>query len=378
MTAPNLRSALPTLLLLAALAAPAAAVDIWVTRYDDPMPDTCLPSDCSLREAVRAVNHTDDVVNRIFLSAGIYELAFGGSEDEAYSGDLDLVADHIEILGVGANLTTIDGNGIERIFDMDTHLGPATYLLQGLKLAFGATLPGQQGSAMQITRADVTVRDCEIFSNSDADGGDPSTIEVSLFGHLLLQGSTVAGNAGNGLLVSQASATIENSTFSGNSGREIRGSTSAAIVVRNSTIFGSDANEVSLTDDDFPLEMSNSIVVGGCQLLAGGTLDSGGGNVESPGHTCSFGSGDVEDVASILLGTLKINGGSTRTHLPQISSAAVGGGNDATNLPSDQRGGLRPEVFSDSGSVEWLLEAPSTPLFVDGFGQGDAEAWSNF
>ena len=46
----------PALTLAALLAGSTTlgAVDIWVTRYDDPPPGVCLPTDCSLREAVIA------------------------------------------------------------------------------------------------------------------------------------------------------------------------------------------------------------------------------------------------------------------------------------------------------------------------------------
>ena len=53
-----MRLSLPTLAAALALASsiPAVAFDFVVTRYDDPVPDGCIATDCSLREAVIAAN----------------------------------------------------------------------------------------------------------------------------------------------------------------------------------------------------------------------------------------------------------------------------------------------------------------------------------
>ena len=105
----------PLILVLAVLCLPAAgfAVDLVVTRYDDPVPGGCdnlgphETWDCSLREAVIAsvALPTDD---RILLSAGTYELTRAGAdEDDGLTGDLDVLG-NLEILGPGATMTVID------------------------------------------------------------------------------------------------------------------------------------------------------------------------------------------------------------------------------------------------------------------------------
>jgi hypothetical protein len=51
------------------------------TRFDDPLPDGCAPSDCSLREAVMAANGSAG--STITLAAGVYSLTIPGADDGA-------------------------------------------------------------------------------------------------------------------------------------------------------------------------------------------------------------------------------------------------------------------------------------------------------
>ena len=77
----------------------------------------------------------------------------------------------------------------------------------------------------------------------------------------------------------------------------------------------------------------------------------------------------------MALGALADTGGPTRTHRQLGASVAVGGANDALCLADDQRGAART-TDCDSGSVERTGAAVPTPIFSDGFLQGDSEAWS--
>ncbi|HLF57826.1 MAG TPA: hypothetical protein VI942_13375, partial [Thermoanaerobaculia bacterium] len=97
--------------LTTSLQAPLAAVDIWVTRYDDPVPNGCLPTDCSLREAVIAANADPDF-DVIRLSAGDYLLTLAGTgEDAAADGDLDLL-ESVDVVGLAPALTRLVGDGL--------------------------------------------------------------------------------------------------------------------------------------------------------------------------------------------------------------------------------------------------------------------------
>src|SRR6185436_2878180 len=89
------------------------------------------------------------------------------------------------------------------------------------------------------------------------------------------------------------------------------------------------------------LVFANSIVAGDCSVEAGSAIDSLGGNVESPGSSCSFDQAtDLPGQTSVQLGLgpLADNGGQMRTHLPAADSVAIGNAVDAlcTPLGDDQ------------------------------------------
>jgi len=122
-------------LALLAAACPAAgrAAELAVTRTDDPVPDSCQPADCSLREAVIAANGRGGA-DTIRLVPGSYTLSqprpAAGDFGFAQVGDLDVDEDlAIEGPPLGAASTagggtraTVDGNGAvigDRVFEVD-------------------------------------------------------------------------------------------------------------------------------------------------------------------------------------------------------------------------------------------------------------------
>ena len=128
------------------------------------------------------------------------------------------------------------------------------------------------------------------------------------------------------------------------------------------------------------ITFSNSVVSGLCDTSSDGEILSTGGNVESTGHSCGFSlSDDADDVAAVTLALLAAgdHGGSTATSFFGAGSPAIDGAHDADCLLEDQRGAARPVAGCDSGAVEAESVAPATPIFADGFLQGDTEAWSD-
>jgi hypothetical protein len=113
---------LVSLMVALAACAPAAVAAIFVpTRDDDPPPNGCAPSDCSLREAVIAANSAGGL-DFISLGASHYRLSIAtpsSAPDTGADGDLDVTeANDLFILGVGASQTIIDAGGIDRVFDI--------------------------------------------------------------------------------------------------------------------------------------------------------------------------------------------------------------------------------------------------------------------
>jgi hypothetical protein len=135
------RRPLAVLLAVIALAAtvlvesqPAGAAVFTVTRRDDPDPDGFERDDGSLREAIiRANNH--DGPDRIVLKSGRYVLRIpGDGETLSQEGDLD-IRERVTIEGKGPNKTIVDGNGLERVFEIRP--AAAGVVLKGMTITGG-------------------------------------------------------------------------------------------------------------------------------------------------------------------------------------------------------------------------------------------------
>ena len=73
---------------------------------------------CTLRAAIQASNANQNQTDTIVLPAGVYRLTIPGrNENAAATGDLDIM-DAVNITGAGASSVIIDGNGIDRVFDV--------------------------------------------------------------------------------------------------------------------------------------------------------------------------------------------------------------------------------------------------------------------
>lgn len=104
------------LLMAAGLASPAQAADFTVTKTADTNDGVC-DSDCSLREAIIAANGTAGA-DEVVVPAGTYTLTIAGAGEEfAATGDLD-ITDNVTITGAGKDSTVIDGNRLDRLFDI--------------------------------------------------------------------------------------------------------------------------------------------------------------------------------------------------------------------------------------------------------------------
>lgn len=93
------------------------AASFDVTRFDDPVPDACVPGDCSLREAVLAANALPGA-DTVRLSPGRYFLEQRGiDENQGLTGDID-VTDDLTIIGAGRDATAIDSRSVDYVFEV--------------------------------------------------------------------------------------------------------------------------------------------------------------------------------------------------------------------------------------------------------------------
>jgi CSLREA domain-containing protein len=202
---------------------------------------------CTLRAAVMEANALAgaDTINvpagTYVLTSGPYDDEFNFAGAEEGTGDLDILNGDLTINGTGPGATIIDGNAIDRIFDVNNFSagGSAVNLtLQGLTLKGGKAPTSadgyeEPGGAIQFDGTDnntglpvgtLTINNCKIQSNTASGVGGGVLV---IFGSLTVDGSEISGNtsqnaSGGGILFDGGAAggnrslQLTNNLISGN------------------------------------------------------------------------------------------------------------------------------------------------------------------
>src|SRR5438876_9548202 len=206
-----------TLASLLLAVAPAAAATFTVNDTADAV-DAVLDGNCAtaggtctLRAAIQEANaHAG--ADTIMVPAGTYLLTIAGQgEDIAATGDLD-ITDDATITGAGADNTILDGNGIDRIFDISASL----VTISALTIRNGNPGPGDNGFGGGLYNSStLTLRNVVVANNTAAaSGGGISNDNDITLTNCVVSGNTAA-NFGGGI-DNPATATPENVTVSGN------------------------------------------------------------------------------------------------------------------------------------------------------------------
>jgi uncharacterized delta-60 repeat protein/CSLREA domain-containing protein len=344
---------------------PAAPVALTVTKTADTNDGLC-NVDCSLREAI--VNSYDGDTIRFALN-GTFLLA----------SDLPVINKIITVDGSGKTVM-LDGGGKYRLFKIN-ETGDLT--LQNLTL--------QNGHSADPCMSDVA-QSCAgaIYNN-----GNLSVVNVTL------QGNTA--DMGGAIYIESGTTSIENSTFTGNSAARLGGGILnwiGILDVVNSTFQGNSAawdggaiyNDISnviLKNNTFS---NNSATWGGAVYNSAGNLafvnnilanSISGGDCfnESPYAEISLNTNNLIETNAAApnncgtpalsidpkLASLANNGGITQTMASASGSPVIDAGDDASCLPTDQRGVRRPYgSHCDIGAYERNGGSiPTKPTFAD-------------
>jgi CSLREA domain-containing protein len=195
----------------------------YVTRLDDPTPNGCSVGDCSLREAILAANNNAGIDTIQFTVDGTFNIEISGTgENAAATGDFD-ITDDLVIWGNGAGKTFIDGNGLDRVFEVhgdEVHFRRLT--IQDGFVDAGAGF--SSGAGIRNSGGNVTLQDVIVQFNSVVESGGTavgagisnlfSTAQMSLDRVSVIR-NEAQGRAG--IYNQDAVMTIENSTISSNS-----------------------------------------------------------------------------------------------------------------------------------------------------------------
>ena len=358
---------------LVAVVALATAVDahsatFGVTRTDDPAPGAC-DSDCSLREAVIAVD-AGSGGDTIVLPGGQYRLSIPGTgEDAAVKGDLDLTK-NVTITGAGARSTTIDALGLDRVLDVATGV---TALVAEVTVT-GGQVAGD-GAGIRNAGTLTLIRDAVVGNHALGVGGGVSSSGPAL----VVTQSAVAGNQasiGGGVSAGQV-LTVTSSTISGNvaggsgsimgTAGGISGSLGSTVSLKSSTVTanrsfagpgsggGIEASAPTVQNTIVAQNVAHSADQSTASVDNCSAATTSQGNNLSDSSDCGFTqSGDRQGVP-VSLGPLTDNGGPTDTRAVVPGSAALDAG--AGCPATDQRGTPRPRGAScDVGAYE--LAAP--------------------
>ncbi|NJN11818.1 MAG: hypothetical protein HC836_32475, partial [Richelia sp. RM2_1_2] len=349
----------------------------------------------SLRQAIQNAN------NVVGVDIITFDASLSGQTITLTSGEL-LITDAITIEGLGANQLTISGNNASRVFKIDDSNGnnKINVTIEGLTITGGKTTAGDDNNddgAGIWNRENLTLKNVVVRNNQAADDGGG----IRNDGTIAIINSTIADNtsigtsdtSGGGGLINtiRASATVVNSTFSGNTAKNgggIRNDDNLTLI--NSTLSGNTASEsggglVNTINPSNPfnpasggkstisnstitkntansllgagianvgvLKVSNSIIAGNSgnddiknQFVVSGLTFTGLSN-SSGNNLIGNGDGINGFITSDIIGTiaapidpllspLQDNGGATQTHALLSGSPAINAGSN-TNLALD-------------------------------------------
>lgn len=211
-------AALAGVLAFAGMPASAGAETFQVTRYDDPAPASCIPGNCTLREAVNASNNNGPGAHDTIVlpSAQTYTLQQHYLGHPSANGGALIVLNNLTINSTGSANAVIDGNGRstgDRVFDVlggglelhhvdvtggigsadvDGHRrGGGVLLKTGVFYMFDGTLGGNS-----------------VPNNNDLGGGLYNTSGHAVFVRSVIAGNTAPGGFGGGIFTGASPAAL--------------------------------------------------------------------------------------------------------------------------------------------------------------------------
>ena len=336
--------------------------------------DVVNPADgkLSLREAVSAAN-ANPGADTIVLPAGVYRLALRGSDNNNAAGDLDVTGSTL-FRGAGAGLTVIDGQQLDRVFDVrGTAPHSIKVTFQGLTVRNGLA-DGGGGGGIRVGDADLVVQNCTVTGNrTSGNGGGISDASMPGTANVTLIGSTIDRNIareGGGLWVQANSQNqgsvlnISGSTIRRNIARDGGGILASWANLTGSTVSGNratvgDGGGLSVTRatlTNCTVSGNSAAVVGGgidadTVILMGGTVSGNAINSTASGNAFTAGGGISANRATLtnctVSGNSAASGGGISANVATLSNSTVSG-NTATTSAG---GGIAANVATLTNST---------------------------
>ncbi|MEM7249700.1 MAG: CSLREA domain-containing protein, partial [Acidobacteriota bacterium] len=378
--------------------------------------------ECSLREAIINANmdgeltsgdcETGEGVNVVAVPAGHYVLTIAGeNENQAATGDLDLRS-KIRVRGAGPAFTIIDGNGLDRVFDL---LGGRNEI-SNLTITGGHAVddsvacdnsgPADRGDGGGIRSRSGDFNHLENLritgNESRCSGGGLSATGNVLSGSNVVIDGNVAGKHGGGIdgwrLLTDTNGTnrlfnwtISNNTAAERAGGIFHNSNCCPFSFEGATITGNHAGTEGggFYQESFGLTFRGSIIAGNTSGVAADQDDCAPFNavgasasvlgLDGEAGGCVVGGASVVPdggIDTVLDPVLRDNGGILPSHALVAGSPAIdlqgqeaNGSRCGTELwETDGRGALRPldDGACDAGAVEFGSFAACVDCDADG------------
>lgn len=296
----------------------------------------------SLRACVIKANANPG--STITVPAGTYILSVPGqNEDAAATGDLDITG-NMTINGAGANVTIVDGGGLDRVFDVQKNF---TAAITGMTIRNGN--PGAANGGGVLVQGTLTLTDVAVNGNTTTgDGGGIYDMKGALtLNRVTISNNTSANGGGIGGESVTGTTLMTNVTVNGNSASQSGGgffdkknfdTTMNNVTIFNNTCVGAGGG---ILRNSGIINLSNTIVAFNNPVNCAGPITSNGNNLDNT-TSCNFtAAGDLLNT-NPLLGPLQNNGGTLLTDALSMGSPAIDAGNNATCAAVDERGVARP------------------------------------
>jgi CSLREA domain-containing protein len=313
---------------------------------------------CSLRAAIQTVNFGPRGTYVIKLPAGTIHLSVKGREEgKAAKGDLNVLQEDVTVIGQGPAKTTIDGGGIDRVFDVSAF---ARLTVEDLHITGGSrNLHAGYGTEKNFggairAKGALVLRQVLIENSSATEGG---AIEVGTTGGAELDGVTLlhdVADKGAGIAV-RGHASLTNVTVAGNNAYYSPGGilVYGKATLLHVTIAGNTENAAppvaSAIENFGTVTMRSSVVDGTCDLKPVDHFPSAQHDVVTS-QSCGVDDPPVPDAGLLPIGA-------TGNVVPTIglkpTSPAVDFAFPDTCPPADARGVKRPQgAGCDAGAYE--------------------------
>jgi hypothetical protein len=267
----------------------------------------------SLRSALAQANQYGGSIIA-FTASGVIDLA----------SPLPAILRDVQILGPGANILTVSGNGANPVFDVNAGVAAT---IAGLTIADGF---GVIGGGMY-NDGTLTVTNCTLSGNSSADllyGGGG----IFNDGTLTVTNSTLSGNSASsdgGGIYNDGTLNVSNSTLSGNSASSDGGgiyNNGGTLNVSDSTLSGNSASSQGggIDNSGGTLNVTNSTLSGNSASSQGGGIANAGAlnvtNSALSGNLASFKGGGIANASTLTITNSTLSGNSAS------SESGAGGG----------------------------------------------------